>query len=281
MRHCSPRRNRWPRRRIATTSRSGSTISRRGWRGDGLRLAADCGESPIPTFGGHQVSEIDVEMIEGLIAALKRGAAPAPPAPESRDRRRKPRDPKKLSNRRVTSSSRSCGNRSTGLWPRDGSQTTRRAGSIFFARRTPEIDPLSLTEVKTFLGSGLDDEDWRRYFASHSSPDSGPARRLAFNGTTLTGSERSSASGVRSAASARDQPRPLNQSGMSECCPSSSKRSAPAGPPANYEARGYSPTAPAARSISPTSVSAYGVPLSDRQSCAPAPSTRRGIPSPR
>jgi integrase len=55
----------------------------------------------IPTFGGHQVSDIDVEMIEGLVAALKRGTPPAPPAPDTRDRRRKPREPKKLSNRRV------------------------------------------------------------------------------------------------------------------------------------------------------------------------------------
>jgi hypothetical protein len=42
-----------------------------------------------------------VEAIEGFVAALKRGEAPTAPAPDPTDRRRKPRKPKKLSNRRV------------------------------------------------------------------------------------------------------------------------------------------------------------------------------------
>jgi integrase len=118
----------------------------------------------IPTLGDRQVSEIDVEMIEGLIAALKRGTPPAPPAPNTRDRRRKPREPKKVSNRRVNiilkvlrqSLDRAV---SRGWLPENPARKID-----LLREEKPEIDPLSLTEVKTFLGSGLENEDDRRYF---------------------------------------------------------------------------------------------------------------------
>jgi integrase len=118
----------------------------------------------IPTFGSYQVSEIDVEMIEGLIAALKRGAAPVPPAPDTKDRRRKPRDPKKLSNRRVNiilKVLRQSLDRAVAKgWLPDN--PARRIDLL--REEKPEIEPLSLTEVKTFLCSGLNDEDSRHYF---------------------------------------------------------------------------------------------------------------------
>jgi integrase len=118
----------------------------------------------IPTFGSLPVPEIDVETIEGWIAALKRGTAAAPPAPDSADRRRKPREPRKLSNRRVNiilkvlrqSLDRAV---SKGWLPENPARKIE-----LLREEKPDIDPFSLGEVKTFLGSGLEDEDDRRYF---------------------------------------------------------------------------------------------------------------------
>jgi integrase len=118
----------------------------------------------IPTFGGLPVPEIDVERIEGWIGALKRGTAAAPPAPDTADRRRKPRAPRKLSNRRVNiilkvlrqSLDRAV---SKGWLPENPARKVD-----LLREEKPDIDPFSLAEVKTFLGSGLEDEDDRRYF---------------------------------------------------------------------------------------------------------------------
>jgi integrase len=104
------------------------------------------------------------EMIEGLIAALKRGTVAAPPAPDFRDRRRKPREPKKLSNRRVNiilkvlrqSLDRAV---SKGWLPENPARKVD-----LLREEKPDIDPFSLMEVKTFLGSGLEDQDHRNYF---------------------------------------------------------------------------------------------------------------------
>jgi integrase len=118
----------------------------------------------IPTFGGHPVSEIDVPMIEGWIAALKRGAAPAPPAPDTKDRRRKPRELRKVSNRRVNIILKvlrqSLDRAVTKGWLPEN--PARRVDLL--REEKPEIDPFSLADVKTFLCSGLDDEDDRHYF---------------------------------------------------------------------------------------------------------------------
>lgn len=118
----------------------------------------------IPAFGDRQVPDLDVETIEGFIAALKQGTAPTPPAPDTKDRRRNPRGPKKLSNRRVNIILKvlrqSLDRAVDKAWLRENP-----ARKIDLLREDkPEIDPLSLTEVKAFLGDGLRDEEDRRYF---------------------------------------------------------------------------------------------------------------------
>jgi integrase len=103
-------------------------------------------------------------MIEGWIAALKSGTAAAPPAPDTRDRRRKPREPKKLSNRRVNIILKVL-RQSLDRAVSKGWLLENPARKVDLLREEkPDIDPFSLAEVKTCLGSGLEDEDDRRYF---------------------------------------------------------------------------------------------------------------------
>jgi integrase len=118
----------------------------------------------IPTFGGLPVPEIDVERIEGWIAALKRGTAAAPPAPDTADRRRKPREPKKLSNRRVNIILKVLRQSLDRAVSKEWLPENPARKIELLREEKPDIDPFSLAEVKTFLGSGLEDEDDRRYF---------------------------------------------------------------------------------------------------------------------
>ena len=118
----------------------------------------------IPTFGDRQVSRLDVEAIEGFIADLKRGEVSTAPAPDTTDLRKKPRAPQKLSNRRVNIILKvlrqSLDRAVTKGWLPDNP-----ARKIDLLREDkPEIDPLSVTEVKAFLSKGLQEEEDRRYF---------------------------------------------------------------------------------------------------------------------
>jgi integrase len=118
----------------------------------------------LPTFGGQQVSEIDMEAVEGFIAALKRGEAATPPVPDTTDRRRHPRVPQKLSNRRVNIIVKVL-RQSLDRAVAKGWLEENPARNIDLLREDkPEIDPFSLSEVQTFVSEGLDDDADRRYF---------------------------------------------------------------------------------------------------------------------
>lgn len=118
----------------------------------------------IPTFGDRHLCEIDVEAIDGFIAALKHGAASVPPPPVTTDRRRRPREPKKLSNRRVNIILKVL-RQSLDRAVAKGWLADNPARKIDLLREEkPDIDPFSLAEVKTFLGNGLNDDEDRRYF---------------------------------------------------------------------------------------------------------------------
>jgi integrase len=118
----------------------------------------------IPTFGGRLVSTIDVEAVEGFVAALKRGEVTLPVAPLSGDRRRRPRPPTKLSARRVNiilqvlRQSLDRAVQKGWLSDNPARQVTR------LREEKPEVDPLSMVEVRQFLAAGLRDEEERRYF---------------------------------------------------------------------------------------------------------------------
>jgi integrase len=118
----------------------------------------------VPAFGENPVSEIDVEAVEGFIAVLKRGEAATAPAPDTTDRRKHPRAPQKLSNRRVNIILRvlqqSLDRAVARGWLKDN--PARRIDLL--REDKPEIDPLSLVEVQTFVSDGLDDDEDRRYF---------------------------------------------------------------------------------------------------------------------
>jgi integrase len=118
----------------------------------------------IPTFGGREVSKLDVEAIEGFIGDLKRGDVSTAPAPDTTDLRKKPRAPKKLSNRRVNIILKVL-RQSLDRAVAKGWLSDNPARKIDLLREDkPEIDPLSVAEVKAFLGKGLGEEEHRRYF---------------------------------------------------------------------------------------------------------------------
>ena len=118
----------------------------------------------IPVFGERRVSDIDVEAVEGFIASLKRGDAATPPAPDTRDRRKRPRAPTKLSNRRVNIIVKVL-RQSLDRPVSKGWLADNPARKIDLLREDkPDIDPLSLDEVKTFVADGLQDDEHRRYF---------------------------------------------------------------------------------------------------------------------
>jgi len=105
-----------------------------------------------------------VEAIVGFIADLKRGDVSTAPAPDTRDLRKKPRAPKKLSNRRVDIILKVL-RQSLDRAVAKGWFPDNPARKIDLLREDkPEIDPLSVTEVKAFLGKGLQEEEDRRYF---------------------------------------------------------------------------------------------------------------------
>lgn len=118
----------------------------------------------IPTLGERRVSEIAVDDVEALVAALKRGEVPAPPAPAGSDKRRRGRTPQKLSNRRVNiilKVLRQSLDRAVAKGWLDANPA--RAVDLLREER-PEIDPLSLVEVRTLLSDGLQDDVERRFF---------------------------------------------------------------------------------------------------------------------
>lgn len=118
----------------------------------------------IPAFGRNAVSEIDTEAVEGFIAALKRGEAATAPVPDTTDRRRHPRVPQKLSNRRVNIIVKVL-RQSLDRAVAKGWLKENPARNIGLLREDkPEIDPFSLGEVQTFVSEGLDDDEDRRYF---------------------------------------------------------------------------------------------------------------------
>ena len=118
----------------------------------------------VPTFGDRPVPEIDVEAVEGLIASLKRGEAATPPAPDTADRRKHPRAPGKLSNRRVNIILKVL-RQSLDRAVSKGWLQENPARKVDLLREDkPEINPFSLAEVKAFIAEGLQDDEHRRYF---------------------------------------------------------------------------------------------------------------------
>jgi integrase len=118
----------------------------------------------IPAFGDRPVPAIDVEAVEGFIASLKRGDAATPPAPDTSDRRKHPRPPTKLSNRRVNIIVKVL-RQSLDRAVSKGWLADNPARTIDLLREDkPEIDPFSLGEVKTFIADGLQDDEHRHYF---------------------------------------------------------------------------------------------------------------------
>lgn len=118
----------------------------------------------IPTLGDKRVNAIAVDDVEALIAALKRGEVPMPPAPEGSDKRRRGRTPKKLSNRRVNIILKVL-RQSLDRAVAKGWLEANPARAVDLLREErPEIDPLSLVEVRTLLDDGLQDNEERRFF---------------------------------------------------------------------------------------------------------------------
>jgi integrase len=118
----------------------------------------------VPTLGDRRISEIDVEVVEGFIAALKRGEAVTAPAPDTTDRRRHPRAPTKLSNRRVNIIVKVL-RQSLDRAVSKGWLSDNPARRIDLLREEkPEIDPFSVDDAKTFISEGLQDDEQRRYF---------------------------------------------------------------------------------------------------------------------
>jgi hypothetical protein len=148
----------------AKVMHSGNTERRRLGAGTAYDWRRIVESRLIPAFGERPVPAIDVEAVEGFIASLKRGEAATAPAPDTTDRRRHPRVPKKLSNRRVNivvKVLRQSLDRAVGKgWLPDNP-----ARKVDLLREDkPEIDPFSLAEAKTFISEGLQDEEHRRYF---------------------------------------------------------------------------------------------------------------------
>lgn len=118
----------------------------------------------IPTLGDKRVSEIAVDDVEALVAALKRGEVPMPPAPEGSDNRRRGRTPKKLSNRRVNIILKVL-RQSLDRAVAKGWLEANPARAVDLLREErPEIEPLSLVEVRSLLTDGLQDDEERRFF---------------------------------------------------------------------------------------------------------------------
>jgi integrase len=118
----------------------------------------------IPAFGEKPVSEISVEAVEGFVAALKRGEVLAPPAPEGADKRRRPRKPGKVSNRRVNIILQVL-RQSLERAVKRGWLADNPARAVDRLREDKaEIAPLSFDEVRAFLADGLQLEEDRRYF---------------------------------------------------------------------------------------------------------------------
>jgi hypothetical protein len=115
---------------------------------------------------------------------------------------RRPREPKKLSNRRVNIILKVL-RQSLDRAVTKGWLSENPARKIDLLREEkPYIDPFSLAEVKTLPARVSRTRTIAATSASPSSQDSGLASRSACNGATSTGSGRSSASGARSAVSA-------------------------------------------------------------------------------
>jgi integrase len=99
-----------------------------------------------------------------LIASLKRGEAATAPAPDTTDRRRLPRPPGKLSNRRVNIIVKVL-RQSLDRAVSKGWLPENPARKVDLLREDkPEIDPFSLAEAKGFISEGLQEEEHRRYF---------------------------------------------------------------------------------------------------------------------
>jgi integrase len=231
----------------------------------------------IPTFGGLPVPEIDVERIEGWIAALKRGTAAAPPAPDTADRRRKPREPKKLSNRRVNIILKVLRQSLDRAVSKEWLPENPARKIELLREEKPDIDPFSLAEVKTFLGSGLEDEDDRRYFRVAFFSGLRPGEQAGLQWDDIDW-ERKIICVRRSIGRFGNGPTKTVQS-KRDVAMLPIVEETPTAARAINEARGYLPTATAGRSMSPICVSACGGQLSARPSSGRACCTRRGTPS--
>jgi len=118
----------------------------------------------LPTLGSRRVDTLTVDDVEDLVSALRRGEVPGLPVTDEQPRRRRPRAPVKLSNRRVNMIHKLL-RLALDRAVRKGWLTTNpaRAVDLLTEART-HVDPLSRAEVRAFLErGGLDDED-RRYF---------------------------------------------------------------------------------------------------------------------
>lgn len=118
----------------------------------------------LPTLGDRPVSDIGVDDVEGLVAALKRGEAPPALSPASTDKRRRPTIPGKLSNRRVNIILKvlrqSLDRAVTKGWLE---RNPARAVDLLREEK-PSVDPLSLDEIRVLLRDGLQTDEHRRYF---------------------------------------------------------------------------------------------------------------------
>jgi integrase len=232
----------------------------------------------IPTFGDRQVSTLDVEAIEGFIADLKRGEVSTAPAPDTTDLRKKPRAPQKLSNRRVNIILKvlrqSLDRAVTKGWLPDNP-----ARKIDLLREDkPEIDPLSVAEVKAFLSKGLQEEEDRRYFRVAFFSGLRPGEEIGLQWDDIDWQRKMLL--VRRSVS-RFRRRQWSRSGRSRCSRSSSGRFAGSGPRVRYGAHGCSRTATAGRSTSRICVSVSGGQRFGERSSARARCTRHGTRSPR
>jgi integrase len=119
----------------------------------------------LPTLGDKRVNEIAVDDVEALVAALKRGEVPSPPAPDASDKRRLGRKPMKLSNRRVNIILKVL-RQSLDRAVAKGWLESNPARAVDLLREErPDIDPLSLDEVRRMLADGLQHDEERRFFA--------------------------------------------------------------------------------------------------------------------
>lgn len=118
----------------------------------------------LPTLGEKRVSEITEEHVEKLLAALRRGDAPAPAADPATPKRRRPRAPVKLSNRRVNMIHKFLRQSLDRAVRRGWLPGNPARGVELLREERSDVDPLDLDEVKAFLTKGVHDEEERRYF---------------------------------------------------------------------------------------------------------------------